>query len=181
MNRSDTESWNISALKATKSRPVTPLKCACEKLRSRQHHVVITNIRHSGEEFAAFILWLVQSHPSDDVSCELQPPTDLLLILQMMYEYWEPRRNQEKTCPSATLSTTNSTRPDAGANPVLCGERPATNRLSHGKAPLQLNTILQTCYRKQVDILLNTHFLQGANVADGCGHKVYKMRTVFAC
>jgi hypothetical protein len=39
-----------------------------------------------------------------------------------------------KTCPSATLSTTNPTWTDAGSNPGLRGERPATNRLSHGTA-----------------------------------------------
>jgi hypothetical protein len=36
--------------------------------------------------------------------------------------------------PSATLSTTNPIWIDPGANPGLRGERPATNRLSHGKA-----------------------------------------------
>jgi hypothetical protein len=36
--------------------------------------------------------------------------------------------------PSATLSTTNPTWIDPGANPALRGERPATNRLSHGTA-----------------------------------------------
>jgi hypothetical protein len=36
--------------------------------------------------------------------------------------------------PSATLSTTNPTCKDPGANPGLRGERPATNRLSHGTA-----------------------------------------------
>jgi hypothetical protein len=40
----------------------------------------------------------------------------------------------EKTCPSATLSTTNPTRIDPGANPGLHGDRPATNRLSHATA-----------------------------------------------
>jgi hypothetical protein len=38
----------------------------------------------------------------------------------------------EKTCCSATLSTTNSKCPDPGANPGLSDERQATNRLSHG-------------------------------------------------
>jgi hypothetical protein len=37
-----------------------------------------------------------------------------------------------KTCPSATLSTTNPIWTDPGWNPCLRGERPATNRLSHG-------------------------------------------------
>jgi hypothetical protein len=36
--------------------------------------------------------------------------------------------------PSATLSTTNPTWIDLGANLGLRGERPATNRLSHGTA-----------------------------------------------
>jgi hypothetical protein len=57
------------------------------------------------------------------------------------YGYGKPRWNDddrekpntvEKTCCSATLSTTNSKCPDPGANPGLCGERQATNRLSHG-------------------------------------------------
>jgi hypothetical protein len=43
-----------------------------------------------------------------------------------------------KTCPSATLSTTNPTWIDPGSNPGLCGERPATNRLSHGTALVRL-------------------------------------------
>jgi hypothetical protein len=46
----------------------------------------------------------------------------------------ENRRARRKTCPSATLSTTNPTRIDLGANPGLRGERPATNDLSHGTA-----------------------------------------------
>jgi hypothetical protein len=36
--------------------------------------------------------------------------------------------------PSATLSTTNPTWKDPGTNLGLHGERPATNRLSHGTA-----------------------------------------------
>jgi hypothetical protein len=37
----------------------------------------------------------------------------------------------EKTCPSATLSTTNPTWPDPGSNPGRRGGKPATNRLSY--------------------------------------------------
>jgi hypothetical protein len=37
-----------------------------------------------------------------------------------------------KTCPSATLSTTNPTWTDRRSNPCLCSGRPAANRLSHG-------------------------------------------------
>jgi hypothetical protein len=46
----------------------------------------------------------------------------------------ENRRTRRKTCPSATLSTTNPTWIDPGAKPGLRGERPATNDLSHGTA-----------------------------------------------
>jgi hypothetical protein len=60
------------------------------------------------------------------------------------YEFWtatvewyidgENRRTRRKTCPSATLSTTNPTWIDPGTNPGLRGERLATNDLSHGTA-----------------------------------------------
>ena len=46
----------------------------------------------------------------------------------------ENRSIHRKTCPSATLSTTNPTWNDPGSNPALRGEMPATNRLSHGTA-----------------------------------------------
>jgi hypothetical protein len=41
---------------------------------------------------------------------------------------------RRKTCPSATLSTTNPTWTDPGSNPGHRSGRPATNRLSHGTA-----------------------------------------------
>jgi hypothetical protein len=43
----------------------------------------------------------------------------------------------EKTCPSPTLSTTNPTWTDLGSNPIVRGERPATNRVNHGTAYVQ--------------------------------------------
>jgi hypothetical protein len=45
----------------------------------------------------------------------------------------------EKTCPSATLSTTNPTWPDLGSNPGRRGGKPATNRLSYGTALVRTN------------------------------------------
>jgi hypothetical protein len=70
---------------------------------------------------------------------ELLPLPDIMLITLMIYDGGmiltrEIRRAQRKTCPSATSFTTNSTWIDTGANPGLRGERPATNRLSHGTA-----------------------------------------------
>jgi hypothetical protein len=46
----------------------------------------------------------------------------------------ENHSTRGETCPSVTLSTTNPTWTDPGSNPGLRGERPATNRLSHGMA-----------------------------------------------
>jgi hypothetical protein len=48
-----------------------------------------------------------------------------------------------KTCPSATLSTTNLTWTDQGANPCLRGLRPATNHLSHRTAWLAYYSVIQ--------------------------------------
>jgi hypothetical protein len=46
----------------------------------------------------------------------------------------ENRSIRGKACTTATLSTTNPTWTEPGSNPGLRGERPATNRLSHGTA-----------------------------------------------
>jgi hypothetical protein len=57
-------------------------------------------------------------------------PPDNIWVWRATVE-WETRRTRRKTCPSATMSTINSTWNGAGANPGLCGERPASNHLSH--------------------------------------------------
>jgi hypothetical protein len=48
-------------------------------------------------------------------------------------EDWQgkPKKYSEKTCPSATLSTTNPKVLDPGLNPGRRGGKPATNRLSY--------------------------------------------------
>jgi hypothetical protein len=51
----------------------------------------------------------------------------------MMTRRGKPKYS-EKTCPSATLSTTNPTWPDVGSNRGHRGGKPATNRLSYGTA-----------------------------------------------
>jgi hypothetical protein len=69
----------------------------------------------------------------------------------------ENRRTRRKTCPSATLSTTNPTWTEPGSNPGLRGGRPAANRLSDG-TPLTLDLTLSqmnlvhstTLYRMQI-------------------------------
>jgi hypothetical protein len=48
---------------------------------------------------------------------------------------WQGKpKYSEKTCPSATLSTTNPTWLDPGLNSGCRGGKPATNRLSYGAA-----------------------------------------------
>jgi hypothetical protein len=48
---------------------------------------------------------------------------------------WQGKpKYSEKTCPSATFSTTNATWLDPGLNPGRRGGKPATNRLSYGAA-----------------------------------------------
>jgi hypothetical protein len=54
----------------------------------------------------------------------------------------------EKTCPSATLSTTNHTWPDLGSNPGHCSAKPATNCLSYGAA---LQHLMETYARMGVE------------------------------
>jgi hypothetical protein len=53
----------------------------------------------------------------------------------------ENRSTRGKTCPIAILSTTNPTWTDPGSNSGLRGERPATNRRSHGTAVFNSYTL----------------------------------------
>jgi hypothetical protein len=50
----------------------------------------------------------------------------------------ESHISRRKTCPTATLSTTNLTWNALGSNLVLREESPATNRLSHDKINLDI-------------------------------------------
>jgi hypothetical protein len=51
----------------------------------------------------------------------------------------------KKTCPSATLSTTNPTWTNPGSNQALRDGRPTINRLSHGTA-LSKSLMVFNCY-----------------------------------
>jgi hypothetical protein len=67
----------------------------------------------------------------------------------------ENRRTRRKTCPSATLSTTNPAWIDPVANPGLRGERPATNDLSHVTALVRVlfcweNDSIHLCRNNEV-------------------------------
>jgi hypothetical protein len=66
----------------------------------------------------------------------------------------EDRSTRGKTCPNATLSTTNPTRSDPGSKPGLRGERQTTNRLSHDTVKL----ILITLQRPRKDLFVISLF-----------------------
>jgi hypothetical protein len=60
-----------------------------------------------------------------------------MVIVEKLVQWrsvWESEMYSEKTCPSATLSTTNLTWLDRALNPGRRGGKPATNRLSYGAA-----------------------------------------------
>jgi hypothetical protein len=62
----------------------------------------------------------------------------------------------EKTCPSATLSTTNPKRHKLGSNPGSRGGKPATNHPSNGAAIVLL---LCSQYHKAIQYLFQSRIL----------------------
>jgi hypothetical protein len=78
----------------------------------------------------------------DCVSVELWPLMAPLSISQNAHEWiwgsggmiftWENRMTRRKTCPIATLPTTNTTWTNLGKNSGLRGEKPASSCLSDG-------------------------------------------------
>jgi hypothetical protein len=74
----------------------------------------------------------------------------------------ENRLTRGKTCPSATLSTTNPTRTGPGSKPNLRGKRPAINCLSHGEvAPIIHN--LDTKWRLTASVRLRPFYPEVRN------------------
>jgi hypothetical protein len=57
---------------------------------------------------------------------------------------WQGKpKSSEKTCSSATFSTTNPTWPDPGSNPGRRVGKPATNRLSYGTANYEVTQYIR--------------------------------------
>jgi hypothetical protein len=78
----------------------------------------------------------------------------------------------EKTCPSATLSTTNSTWPDPGSNLGRCGEKLATNRLSYGAVNLLDVTTIVISNLFPYSKLLKYNYSVFCLFLFGCGYKL---------
>jgi hypothetical protein len=73
------------------------------------------------------------------------------------WELAEETEVLEKTCSSATLSTTNSTWLDLGSNPGHHGGKRATNSEKYGTASQQYYWKLQLIYR-QIQFLYSNVF-----------------------
>jgi hypothetical protein len=69
-------------------------------------------------------------------NCSIVPAPDDIWVWNIWWnENWQGKlKYSEKTCPSATLSTTNPTWPDLGLNLGCCSGKLATNCLSYGLA-----------------------------------------------
>jgi hypothetical protein len=72
--------------------------------------------------------------------------------------------------PSATLSTTNPTWIDPGANPGFRGERPVTNNLSHGKTLLCICVCVCVCVHTHTHTHTHTHMQGLSEVQIDPGH-----------
>jgi hypothetical protein len=84
---------------------------------------------------------IVQPYEEDDEDDEVFSAFPFYWSTDGMKLTGENRSTRRKTCPSATLFTTNPTWTEPGSNPGLRGERPATNLLSHGTAKNGLTDI----------------------------------------
>ena len=100
---------------------------------------------------------MLRKHLSLKASCAtpvMKMSSFFYKVFQLMEHQWnEIDRGKStirrKTCPSATLSTTNLTSTDPGSNPGLRDEMPATNRLIHGMAcAVELREFIETGYTK---------------------------------
>jgi hypothetical protein len=87
----------------------------------------------------AILLKLMVAEPANVFWCVIH-------LLTLSFDKWmiggimsqrEKRSTGRKVCPSATMSTTNSTWSGLGLYLSLRGERPAINRLNHGTALCQ--------------------------------------------
>jgi hypothetical protein len=77
----------------------------------------------------------------------------------------EIRSTRRKTCPSATLSTTNPTWTDPGSTAGLRGDRPATNRLSHGTTKFMLKNNV-CCALPACQDRITVYYKAAASTAD---------------
>jgi hypothetical protein len=94
----------------------------------------------SRTSYIFFLICIMGGWNPNWVHSARRPLTGLLYLprvivrMEHLVEWQRKPKYSEKTCPDATLSTTNPTWPDSGLNPGRRGGKPATNRLSYGAA-----------------------------------------------
>jgi hypothetical protein len=108
-------------------------RCALDKRLSGSQSL-------SGHQFFFSFLGGVRLSPpgTSATNCPIVPtPDDRWWVWSSWWnENWQGKpKYPEKTCLSATSSTTNPTWPDLGSKPGRRGGKPATNHLSYGTAP----------------------------------------------
>jgi hypothetical protein len=121
-----------------------------DRLRNDGDLFLILSFTNTSSERSPFFWWwrapqqMLRTHRSlEGLLCNpVMKMITFSFFLVMEHRWNETDRGKPKysgkTCPSVTLSTTNPTWTDPGSNPGLRGERPATNRLSHGTAEWSL-------------------------------------------
>jgi hypothetical protein len=99
--------------------------------------MILRNGKFSGKILRKIFWKIFRTGTSHHYLLFIPADDDDIWVWQALVEwwYWQGKpKNSEKTRPNATLSTTNPTCTDHGANPGLHNEKPATNCLSHGTA-----------------------------------------------
>jgi hypothetical protein len=76
----------------------------------------------------------------------------------------ENQRTRRRTCPSATMSTTNPTWIDPCANPGFRGDRPATNLLSQWRGQLTDHFLCPLLYSQFIALKVGTVSFQSAKL-----------------
>jgi hypothetical protein len=137
-------SWEVhTAITVQADRPLTFIFTSSASILNNQQLWLIIN---KTIEQGAWAICFFYSHSGgwspNRVHSSRRPLTGRLYLPGWLWwwriwwnEDWQGKpKYSEKTCPSATWSTTNPTWPDPGSNPGRRGGKPATNRLSYDTA-----------------------------------------------
>jgi hypothetical protein len=126
----------------------------CNVLRLTSRSINVSGTTEDSEILTLHLKWSQLSEMGLQEWLNAQPKTLFLISMKPGH--------RRKTCPSTTLSTTNPTWIDPGANPGSRGKRPATNRLSHGTAQVVLlisNTYLLSLVYTLRKLVFSSHYI----------------------
>jgi hypothetical protein len=131
---------------------------ACSVVRCEGSHIFLDNWLTDGGEVVSLMCWLPLTprkisgtHFCCSVRWDFGYCGHYWPIVPALNERWwwkedwqEKPKYSEKTCRSATLSTTNPTWLDPGLNPGSHGGKPVTNRLSYNAAISDIKVVGKT-------------------------------------